>query len=38
MQFGHQINNRQNQPFPHTLIQYGSKKQWGRGKWPPKQW
>jgi hypothetical protein len=27
IQFGHQINNCQNQPFPHTLIQYGSKKQ-----------
>lgn len=27
IQFGHVLCNKQNQPFPHTLIKYGAKKQ-----------
>jgi hypothetical protein len=30
IQFGHQINKQQNQPFPHTQIQYGAKKQYAK--------
>jgi hypothetical protein len=30
IQFGHQQRKKQNQPFPHTPIQYGAKKQYAK--------
>ena len=37
IQFGHQQTKKQNQPFPHTPIQYGTKKQYAkeRSQSPP---
>jgi hypothetical protein len=30
IQFGHQLQQKQNQPFPHTPIKYGTKKQYAK--------
>jgi hypothetical protein len=30
IQFGHKLKNKQNQPFPHTPIKYGAKKQYAK--------